>query len=171
MKKLLIMVLIICTLYTGTAYAVEPAEEKTEMTVEDVVAVTDQIADMDAEMNVLARVVYLEARGVKSKAEQAGVIWCILNRVDSDKYPDDITKVATARHQFAYSKTAPVKDRLKELARDVVTRWLLEKCGIENVGRTLPKNYLYFAGRRGHNWFRPSFRCRDYWDWSLSNPY
>jgi hypothetical protein len=57
------------------------------------------------------------------------------------------------------------------IAQDVMIRWLLEKRGITEVGRVLPSDYLYFAGRGGRNWFRKTYRSDDYWDWSLPDPY
>ena len=123
------------------------------------------------EVNALARTVWGEARGVGSKAEQAAVIWCILNRVDA-RYADSIIGVITAPGQFAgYSIYYPVTDEFEELARDVLIRWYREKDGEIDVGRTLPQGYYYFNGSGGHNWFRQEFRSSTYWDWSLPNPY
>ena len=63
------------------------------------------------------------------------------------------------------------KDEFYELAKDVLTRWLLEKEGFTEVGRILPKEYLFFAGRNGKNHFRTGYRTRDYWDFSWESPY
>jgi spore germination cell wall hydrolase CwlJ-like protein len=35
---------------------------------------------------MLAKLIYGEARGIKSITEQAAVVWCVLNRVDSSGY-------------------------------------------------------------------------------------
>lgn len=118
-----------------------------------------------------AKLLWGEARGVKSKAEQAAVIWCVLNRLDAG-YSDTIEGVITARGQFTgYRKSNPVTDELYELARDVLMRYYLEKAGIQNAGRTLPKDYLWFTGYRGRNRFRNKYRSTNYWDWSLPDPY
>lgn len=123
------------------------------------------------EVNALARTVWGEARGVPSKAEQAAVIWCVLNRVDAG-YADSIIGVITAPYQFTgYSSSYPVTDEFEELAKDVLTRWYREKDGETDVGRTLPADYYYFSGSGGHNWFRKEFRSSTYWDWSLPDPY
>ena len=123
------------------------------------------------EVNALARTVWGEARGVSSKAEQAAVIWCILNRVDAG-YGDSIIEVITAPGQFAgYSSSYPITDEFAELAEDVLIRWYREKDGETNVGRTLPSDYYYFNGSGGRNWFRQEFYSSTYWDWSLPNPY
>ena len=98
-------------------------------------------------------------------------MWCALNRVDAGYFGSSIATVVKARSQFAYSAGLPITAEFKSLAEDVMIRWLLEKRGVEDVGRVLPEDYLYFAGRNGHNWFRKYFRSDDYWDWSLPDPY
>lgn len=118
-----------------------------------------------------AKLLWGEARGEKSKAEQAAVIWCVLNRLDAG-YSDTIEGVITARGQFTgYRESNPVTDELYELSRDVLMRYYLEKAGIQNAGRTLPKDYLWFTGYRGRNRFRNKYRSTNYWDWSLPDPY
>ncbi len=37
----------------------------------------------EADVEMLARLIWVEARGVKSKTEQAAVVWCVLNRLDN----------------------------------------------------------------------------------------
>ena len=118
-----------------------------------------------------AKLVWGEARGVKSKAEKAAVIWCVLNRLDAG-YASTIEKVITARGQFTgYRKSNPVTDELYELAKDVLTRYYLEKDGVQDAGRTLPSDYLWFTGYKGRNRFRNKYRGGKYWDWSLTDPY
>lgn len=131
-----------------------------------------QLDELAPKAEMLAKLVYREAGGMNSKMEQAGVIWCVLNRVDCESsYGNSISKVVKAKHQFAWVSKTPVRDDLLELANDVLARWLLEKAGYENVGRVLPNDYYFFAGRKGHNWFRKTYKSRNYWDWSLDNPY
>ena len=120
---------------------------------------------------MLAKLVYREARGIKSDSHKAAVIWCVLNRIDNGNYGSSIKEVITAKHQFAWVPKTPVKEEFYNLAEDVIIRWLLEKEGLDNVGRVLPNDYLFFAGRNGKNYFRKSYRSREYWDWSLENPY
>ena len=125
------------------------------------------------EIPYIARTVWGEARGC-SKTEQAAVIWCILNRVDSSiRYmPDNIIDVVTQKHQFlGYVETFPVTEEIRELVIDVLTRWEMEKAGVENVGRVLPPEYMWFHGDGWHNHFRDSYRGGNRWDWSLDSPY
>ena len=125
------------------------------------------------EIPYIARTVWGEARGC-SETEQAAVIWCILNRVDSSiRYmPDNIIDVVTQKYQFlGYVKTFPVTEKIRELVIDVLTRWEMEKAGVENVGRVLPPEYMWFHGDGWHNHFRDSYRGGNRWDWSLDSPY
>ena len=136
------------------------------------VAVTEEgvIKIQKSDIEMLAKLVWGEARGVKSKAEQAAVIWCVLNRVEAG-YGDTIKEVVTAKYQFTgYKSSHPVDDEFYELALDVLTRWELEKLGVEEVGRTLPKGYLFFTGYGGRNHFRTRKGAAE-WDWSLPDPY
>lgn len=133
--------------------------------------INKQLQEYQIEIQMLAKVVYREARGMKSDAHKAGVIWCVLNRVDNETFDNSISKVITAKHQFAWVPKTPVKKEFSELAKDVIARWLLEKEGYTDVGRVLPNDYLFFAGRNGLNYFRKEYRSKTYWDWSLKSPY
>lgn len=123
------------------------------------------------ELSVLARIVYQEARGIPQKSHQAAVIWCILNRVDSGYWGDDIISVATYPHAFAWVPNTLIYDEFLDLAEDVVTRWNWEKQGLKDVGRVLPSTYLYFTGDGKLNYFTEEWKSTEYWDWSLPNPY
>ena len=134
--------------------------------------VEQQLRNYEAEIVMLSKLLYREARGINSKTEQAAVAWCVLNRVDSNQFPNTIRGVITQRNQFAWVSNTPVWQSLYDLSKDVVTRWLLEKYRtIPDVGRVLPKDYLFFAGKRGRNYFRKGYRTSSYWNWSLNSPY
>ena len=120
------------------------------------------------DVDMLAKLIYTEARGVPSRMEQAAVVWCALNRVDSDRWPDTIKDNITRPNQFAWNPDAPLLTEYQILAENVLWRWSHEKQGIES-GRVLPKEYCFFAGRDGRNWFRDGKGNR--WDWRLESPY
>ena len=125
----------------------------------------------ESDVTVLAKLVWGEARGV-GKTEQAAVVWCVLNRVDAGYADGTIYGVATARGQFTgYRSSNPVTDAQREIAADVLYRWYLEKLGVEDVGRVLPKEYLYFRGNGLGNVFRTTYKNGTVWDWSLPSPY
>lgn len=121
---------------------------------------------------MLARLIWGEARGVSSDEQKAAVVWCVLNRVDSGKYPDTIAGVVTQKSQFCgYSESFPATDEFMEIAEDVLVRWYQEKAGIEDVGRVLPSEYLFFTGDGVRNYFSVEWRSSEYYDWSLPSPY
>ena len=96
----------------------------------------------------------------------------MLNRVDDSGA--SISKVITAPNQFAYSRNAPTKcggEDYTLLVRDVLSRWSQEKDGLTDVGRVLPREYMWFYGSGGRNWFRDSVKGGQRWDWSLGDPY
>ena len=122
---------------------------------------------------MMARVMFLEARGVKSKTEIACIGWTILNRVDAGY--GSISAVITSPNQFAYSASASTTSDygydLVALATDVLDRWSREKAGQTNVGRVLPSSYKWYAGDGKHNYFRNAYKNGRRWDYSLPSPY
>ncbi len=125
-------------------------------------------------MEALAQTVWGEARGC-STTEQAAVIWCILNRADSEdpNFPNDPLSVVQQAGQFdGYSPEHPVEPDLVALVEDVLGRWEMEKTAVGSVGRVLPADYLYFEGDGQHNHFRREYIGNgETWDWSLASPY
>ena len=119
----------------------------------------------------IAKTVWGEARGC-SKLQQAAVIWCILNRVDHESMPNNIIAVVTQPGQFdGYNPNNPVTDDIYELTIDVIHRWNREKNGETDVGRVLPKDYIYFRGDGVNNIFRNAYTGGDIWNWRLGDPY
>lgn len=132
----------------------------------------EQIEHDIEELEMIAKTVYGEASGC-SLTEQAAVVWCILNRVDDDRFPDNITDVITQKNQFSgYNENHPVKPEILELAKDVMTRWVFEKTAAGDVGRILPEEYCWFRGNGVENIFRDAYKePYTIWDWSLESPY
>lgn len=126
----------------------------------------------EADVEMLARLIWVEARGVESKTEQAAVVWCVLNRLDNpDRLENSIAEVVCAPYQFDYRPWAPVLPEFSELAQDVLERWQAEKSGHKDVGRVLPVEYQYFEGWGGRNWFSAKWKSQEYWGWGLASPY
>lgn len=129
----------------------------------------------EAEVEMLARVLWGEARGVPSDMEKAAVVWCVLNRVDAARWPDTVAGVVTEPSQFAgYSPDYPATEELKTIAADVLTRWERERRERReggDVGRVLPAEYFFFTGDGERNYFRTEFMGGTVWDWTLRNPY
>lgn len=135
--------------------------------------VTEPVYEINrTEVEMLARLAWGEARGCTT-TEQAAVMWCVLNRVDSNNpdFENTIAKVITQKHQFYYSKDFPLEDKLVLLAEDVLCRWYKEKDTGEIDGRVLPQGYCWFLGDGYHNNFRNAYNSGTTWDWSLPSPY
>ena len=150
----------------------------------DNLSFVEECIDYDAyysekDIEMIAKVLYREARG-EPLCNIAAVAWCILNRVDQSN--KSIEQIITEPYQFAWVPDTPVwKDtnnnehkNLYGLAEDVLQRWVKEKLGEQDVGRVLPKDYIYFFDRGQGNIFRNKFSNytdENFWDWSLPNPY
>ena len=129
---------------------------------------SETIVEPDAYIvDLMARTIYAEARGC-STMEQAAVAWCVLNRVDAGY--GTVEEVLTAPHQFA-SWSGEIGREQLDIAADVLIRWEREKAGESDVGRVLPREYLWFTGNGSENLFRDAYEGGSYWDWSLPNPY
>ena len=103
-----------------------------------------------------ARMLWGEARGCDLE-NQMGCVWIVCNRVDDPRFPDTIKAVIQQPGQFhGYSTSFPATDELKEVARDVLTRWSLEKQGAE-VDRELSSDYLFFYGDGVKSHFRKEY--------------
>ena len=156
----------------------KPEEEVTDQTsvkdINDEVDVVELVIEnnfTNEEIDHITKTVWGEARGL-SKTHQAGVVWAILNRCDDGRFGKGVISVVTAPSQFAgYRSGNPVDPEIRELVVDVLDRYSKEKAGIENVGRVLPKEYLYFRGNGKVNLFSKKWNSTNVWDWSLKSPY
>ena len=165
-KHLSIILTIICAVLMAiaTVYAVLTAAESVpegvppEVNTEGL-CVHETVYKMyytDADVVAVAKMLYGESRGCSIDNQQKAV-WCVLNRVDDERYPNSIIAVLSQSGQFhGYSPNHPVWDELTAVAEDVLTRWSLEKQGVA-VNRELPKSYLYFTGTGRENVFREAY--------------
>ena len=153
---------------TPTVYYIEPSDNVTPSGEASALTYSRELDPQDVEL--IARTIWGEAGGVQSEAERAAVAWCVLNRVDA--FGKSVEEVITAPQQFqGYLPDGDCPQEHLELAADVLTRWLAEKDGAENVGRVLPADYLFFIGDGARNYFSTEFGGSTYWDWALDNPY
>lgn len=131
-----------------------PPEVNTEgLCVVEMVEPEYELYFTEADVIAMAQMLYGEARGCELTNQQQAV-WCVLNRVDDSRFPDSIIGVLSQPHQFhGYSQSFPVWDNLCDIARDVMTRWSMEKQGAE-VARELDKAAVFFTGDGVQNWFR-----------------
>lgn len=122
-------------------------------------AITEPVYELyftEADVIAMAQMLYGEARGCELTNQQQAV-WCVLNRVDDERFPDTIIDVLSQPYQFhGYSQSFPVWENLVEIARDVMTRWSYEKQGAD-VERELDKSAVWFSGDGFQNWFRSDY--------------
>jgi hypothetical protein len=100
-----------------------------------------------------------------SITERAQPVWCALNRIDSNE-PDfrnikTLTQAITHGMFHGYYSSNSVLPEYKALAIDVITRWINEKLGFENVGRVLPPEFTFFSGTGKHNIYRTMYHSRN----------
>lgn len=157
----------------GRSYCVLPGKPEAEIveTVQTVPTDGDfpmlrfDYAPAQADIDAIARTIWGEARGVADPDEQAAVGWCILNRLDAG-FADTVLGVVSAPGQFAgYDASHPVTDEFAEMAREILVAHWREGQGERDVGRVLPKEYLYFASRGdGRNYFRTEYVGGMFWE-------
>lgn len=165
-------VVLIAVSLTGGADMSHAPEEAREPQVIIRYATRQEQEEHDLDMLLaLARTVWGEARGCTA-TEQAAVVWCVLNRADRPEWPDDPLEVVQQKNQFSgYDPEYPVCPDILSLVEDVLDRWELERTAVGDVGRVLPKEYVYFSGDGRHNHFRTEYRGGTVWDWRLDSPY
>lgn len=122
-------------------------------------------APAQEDVDAIARTIWGEARGVANPDEQEAVGWCILNRFDAG-WADTVLGVVSAPGQFeGYDPVHPVTDEFAAMAREILVAHWREGQGERDVGRVLPKEYLYFASRGdGRNYFRTEYVGGRFWE-------
>lgn len=169
----ILVALLAVALFTGMA---QRTERQAIAPLDEVLAYPEPLADWLEPAEYLAKCAWGEARS-ESPTRQAAVMWCVLNRVDDPRFPDDVVSVVTQPTQFfGYHRINPTEPELYDLALDVLVRWQAEHAGCEDVGRVLPREYVYFTGRGGVNYYGTEYHARygmvgPEWDWSLESPY
>lgn len=110
----------------------------------------------DEDVTALAQMLWGEARGC-TVLNQQQCVWCALNRVDDERFPDSIIGVVSQSGQFyGYSPSFPASDELKAVAVDVLNRWSAEKQGTQ-IERELDGDMLWFTGNGMENVFRREY--------------
>ena len=162
LKFVTVIVLAFCII-TSTCYAQENIYDNSEQ--------YESNDEFVQDAQLIAKLLYRECRGVPSMTQRAAVAWVVLNRVDSEQYPNSVEEVILQKNQFASINNPPVTEELYDLAADVMMRHKWEKMGFTDVGRIIPEEYLWFAGKHGINTFRNRFSTPYRWDFSLKTPY
>ena len=121
----------------------------------------------DEETDMVAKTVWGEARGC-SALQQEAVVWCILNRVDDERFPNSIAGVTTQPNEFfGYSESNPVDEDIRKLTRKVMIVWATEEMmPADGRERVLPREYVFFSGNGIENTFTTKWLGGVVWDWT-----
>jgi hypothetical protein len=106
----------------------------------------------DAEIDMLARTVWAEARGCAPE-EQALVVWTVLQRVDADAFPDTIEDVILQKNQFLHDEGFPLRDDIRALCLSEAGKWAAGESAPTHPIYAPTHPYYYFGGDGKHNYF------------------
>lgn len=100
-----------------------------------------------------SQTVWGEYRGEDAE-QRAAVVWCILNRVEDDRFPNTISEVVRQPHQFqGYSSNNPSEPFADEV-RDILMRWHEGEHGID-------PSLCWFYGDGRINHYRNAWRAEE----------
>lgn len=127
----------------------------------------------EEEVVKLAILIEGEGGGLESLTELSEIAWNVVNRIYYSGCPDNVIGVITQEGQFdGYTEGGTYSERSYWMANDVLARFERELQGEENVGRTLPKEYLFFYGDGVHNYYSIKENGAAYaWFPSMESPY
>jgi len=111
----------------------------------------------DADIEMLAKTVYGEARGCTTE-EQRLVIWTVLQRVDDKRFPNTIEAVITSPNQFVgFCNNHPIIAEISNLVEIELFAWTSGSSPptLEPYAKQVP--YLFFHGDGVNNWYRSSY--------------
>ena len=104
-------------------------------------------------IDMLAKCVEAEA-GNQGLLGKRLVVDVILNRVDSDRFPNDVASVISAHGQFSVYPYM--------MQRVTVTEETVEAITLELERRT-DNRILYFNTRHFKKWYTPAYQCGDHY--------
>lgn len=122
----------------------------------------------------MAKMLYGEDRANPTYM-RAAIIWCVFNRIEVSH--KSIAEDIVPNIYHGYNEKHPVEQWAVDIVRDVALRYVLELNGFTDVGRVLPREYLYFEQIKGETGttFKTIMKISDpnckRWDWTLPSPY
>jgi hypothetical protein len=152
-KTRLIAAMILILLAASQAGAGTPAESAMEMARR-----IPAVPYTRHEVDMLAKMVWGEAL-VCTEEEQALCVWTAINRLEDGRFGNTIAEVLTAPGQFTgYSHKNPVRSEMREVVKKCLAAWMRKEPAPLLAPYAKKRPYLYFDGRRGHNWFRSTWK-------------
>lgn len=97
------------------------------------------INTIESEAEYIAKVLYGTARNHSTDGQRA-VVWCILNRVDHQSYPNTVAEVCEQPSQWmGYDASNPIVEDLYDLSLEILKSWY-------NQGhRPVSKDFIFMS--------------------------
>ena len=135
-------------------------------------AVTPEPLYTERDVEMLAKTIWAEARGVPSDAEKAAVAWCALNRLDAGTYGETLAEVLTTPWQFAYYAELAGHAGSSRRSPETSSRGGRRAARRRRCRENPPGGLLLLRGDGLRNHFRKTYeKTGATWDWSLPDPY
>lgn len=100
---------------------------------------TQEQVNLRTEAEYCARVLYGTARN-NTESGQKLVVWCIINRVEHQNYPNSVREVCQQKEQWmGYSDENPVLTNLYDISLEVLKKWH------NNEYRDVSPDYIYMT--------------------------
>lgn len=135
-------------------------------------AVSAPATDRQTEINMIAQTIY--GHMCESELEKQCVGECIINRVQSEGFPNTVYEVITQRRQFEkFKATYPITEQNLRIATMVYEGMEAEARGIEYIERLLPRGYVYYkmSADEQHHFYSKVFSFRDFEVWTVEGGY
>lgn len=105
---------------------------------------------------ILSQVVCTESADLPAREERMAVAWCVLNRVDSEQFPDTVWEVVNQHGQFSLYSLE------NEIDPDIYREcWYVAAGHITGSERSLPEEYVFYQGDGKHNYFRKEYNSTE----------
>lgn len=105
---------------------------------------------------ILSQVVCTESADLPTREERMAVAWCVLNRVDSEQFPDTVWEVVNQPGQFSLYSLE------NEIDPDIYREcWYVAAGHITGSERSLPEEYVFYQGDGKHNYFRKEYNSTE----------
>ena len=117
------------------------------------------VSDIEREAEYISKVVYGMGKNHDVNSQKA-IVWCVLNRVESPGYSNDIVEVCQQAHQWIdYSDDNPVIDSIYDMVLEILKNW-------HNEGhRPMSKDFIYLS------WSSDEILLRDTYEVTKSTRY
>ena len=119
------------------------------------------VSQIEREAEWIAKVMYGMVRPDHKDSDLRAIVWCILNRVDNNAYPDEVQAVCQQKSQWmGYSDDNPVIAKMYDIALAELKKWHGDSV------RPMSADYVYLTWSSKEILLRDAFvenRNTNYW--------